>query len=343
MEEAHWVVNQMQALRLAEGLPYRDMAVFYRINSLSRSMEDALRHARIPYRIVGGIRFYERAEIRDMLAYLRLAVNPANDLALLRVINKPRRGIGKVALENLRRRALDEKISLYEASRRTIEAGDLRGRAAKGLGEFLDQVDTWHKDRLETDPDDLLERILEETDYIANLGDPHSLDAITRRENIGELKSTLKEWSREEDEEAKAGLPALDAWLEDMALTTSSDTAVGTSEGVSLMTIHCAKGLEFTAVFVVGLEEPLFPLARAIEEQGNAEEERRLFYVAVTRAKERLFVTHCRARLLYGQDALNPPSRFLFELPEDLFEGGKKPSATMTPLYVPPWARERDT
>jgi len=320
LEEAVWVAERIQSVHLHQNVPYRDIAVFYRINSLSRAIEDALRYAQIPYRIVGGIRFYERREIRDLMAYLRLAVTPGNDLAMTRVINVPKRGLGQVTVDKLRRRALAANSSTYAAAREAIAEGELRGKATAQLGSFLDQIDGWNRVAADTPPAKLLKRILKETNYQEEeLGDPHSLDALTRLDNIQELLSTLAEWTKANPDRN------LGDWLEQITLTTSSDTETGQEDGVSLMTIHCAKGLEFDTVLVIGMEEPLFPLARAIDEQEDAEEERRLFYVAVTRAKRRLVLTHAQVRMYYGEDSMNPPSRFLFEVPAALFEDGKGP------------------
>ncbi len=317
--EADWVASQIEALHLAQGSPYNQFAVFYRINSLSRAIEDALRYRRIPYRVVGGIRFYERKEIRDLVSYLRLAVNPATDVALQRVINTPHRGIGDTTQQRLRQFAMAHNLTLYPAARQAIDTDELRGKAAERLGEFLDQIDQWHALHDKEEPADLLKRILKDTDYIEELGDPDRLETISRVNNIEELTSTLAEWSKEFKEGHIAD------WLDQVALLTPSETSEGNRDGVSLMTIHAAKGLEFDNVFMIGLEEPIFPLARAIDQQGDAEEERRLFYVGVTRTRRRLHVTHTRSRLVYGSDTMNPPSRFLYEIPRDLFSDAKGP------------------
>jgi len=328
-EEADWVVERIKTLRGAVGIPYSEMAVFYRINSLSRAVEDALRYAKIPYRIVGGIRFYERKEVKDLMAYLRLAESPSNDVAFLRVVNVPKRGIGKSTVENLAACARVEKMPLYQAARRLVEKGELAGRKAQVVQEFLGQIQAWNHVHSELRPQTLLKRILDDTRYIdEELGDPQTLEAITRRENIDELDNVLGEYGRA-NPKARIG-----DWLEEIALTASSDTEQGEMDGVSLMTLHCAKGLEFDAVFIIGLEEPLFPLARSVDAQGDDEEERRLFYVGITRARKRLAFSHAISRFAWGQDNFNAPSRFLFELDPGVFAEGQAPSrkAAASPL-----------
>ncbi len=325
-DEAQWVVDRIREWRKEENIPLREFAVFYRINALSRATEDALRRARIPYRIVGGLKFYERKEIKDLLAFLRLAVNPENDVAFLRVLNVPRRGLGKAKIEAIVARATRERRSLYEAARALLAEGEIRGAAAGALGAFLDLLGAWRAIHASMPPGDLLKRVLADTRYIEEeLGDPKSLEAITRTENIKELQATLNDFQKANPD---AGILA---WLEEMALTTASDTSEGDSEGVSLMTLHSAKGLEFNVVFLIGMEEGLFPLQRSIDEQGHDEEERRLFYVGITRARRRLALSCAISRHTYGAAAFNLPSPFLQEINPELFERGESPGECSRP------------
>jgi DNA helicase-2/ATP-dependent DNA helicase PcrA len=338
-EEADWVVQRIREWHQAENTPYREMAVFYRINALSRVFEDTLRKERIPYRVVGGIRFYERAEVRDVISYLRLAVNPNSDVSFLRVVNVPRRGIGESTLDLLREFADRERLPLAQAARQMIDGEQLRPAPARGLEQFLALTQQWHQASETTPPDALLKQILKDTAYMDNqLGDTKQLDAITRRENVEELVNTLAEWKKDHPQ------GRIGDWLEQMALTSSSEMSEGQQEGISLMTLHAAKGLEFDTVFLVALESGLFPLQRAVDAaSGSLEEERRLFYVGVTRARRRLVLSHATTRMMHGQEMYTTPSPFLREITPEVLEAVKLPRSSGSSSYgssrFDPWSR----
>lgn len=310
-EEAALVVETLRWLRSVCGLRYRDMAIFYRINALSRLFEDMLRRARIPYRVVGGPRFYDRAEIKDLIAYLRLIVNPHEGLSLARVINRPRRGIGEKSFSQIVSGADERGLLIWDYLPEALKAGILPKKAAAGLTDLIEAIGRWRGLAGDERPGGLLRRVLDETGYEAALGDPRSLEGLTRRENVAELERAVEQFEQE-----RPGA-TLEEYLEKVALMSPVDELNEDEDGVSLMTLHCAKGLEFPAVFLTGLEEGIFPSPRAVEE-GHLEEERRLFYVGVTRARDRLFLSRADSRTLYGRVQYNPPSLLLHEIPAHL-------------------------
>jgi DNA helicase-2/ATP-dependent DNA helicase PcrA len=310
--EAREIVTQVEQMHY-EGLPYEEMAIFYRVNALSRVYEEALRDARVPYRVIGGVGFYDRAEIKDLLSYLQLVANPGHTPALLRVINKPARGIGKTAFANLVRYCTDRRITLFEAimdAGRLSEAG-LKGRAASGALDLARLVTEWTLLSKTATLRQLAEAIVRDTNYMESLGDPKSLEALSRTENIQEFLGALDEYTKENVD------ASLDIYLERVALRSADEKDVPNA-GVSLMTVHNAKGLEFDVVFIVALEKEVFPNARALRDQGHAQEERRLFYVALTRARKRVYVSHVQRRLMYGAQQWPTPSIFFHEIPKHL-------------------------
>ncbi len=321
--EAAFVVDQIKKLRLAEGIPYSETGVFYRINALSRSVEDRLRAEDIPYRVIGGIKFYDRLEVKDVLAYLQTVANPESGLALSRIINKPKRGIGDVTLRKLESFALHRGIPLCATLTNDEALALVSKKASKTLRDFSGMIEDWRRDTDKLPLGDLAQKIMEDVGYIESLGDAASLEAITRSQNIDELLASMREYEKTADS------PSLSDYLEMIALTSSVDEMDDRDDVVSLMTLHAAKGLEFRAVFMIGLEEGLFPSPRAIAERGNIEEERRLFYVGVTRAKERLYVSAARIRQLYGRDNWTTPSVFLHEMENDLCESVEDAEAAM--------------
>ncbi|MBN1475706.1 UvrD-helicase domain-containing protein [Candidatus Sumerlaeota bacterium] len=295
------------------GTPLREIAIFYRVNALSRIFEERLAAADVPYRIFGGVRFFERREIKDLIAHLDLVENPENSVALLRVINVPRRGVGEKTLRGLVKEADRRGVSLWQALRQMVHEGKLRGKAGNALRAFVDQIDDWRESVSTLGLPGLLDRILEDTDYAAHLRKSDPLSAAGRVENIEELGQSLAEY-----EQGRA-TATLGGYLERVALTTATDDYDPDEECVNLMTLHCAKGLEFDVVVIVGMEEPIFPNRRAVEEQGRGlEEERRLFYVGLTRARKRVFLTHAMTRFLHGQTQRNLPSAFLGEIPREV-------------------------
>jgi DNA helicase II / ATP-dependent DNA helicase PcrA len=312
-DEAAQAVDAMVWLRRVGGRPWRDMAVFYRINALSRSFEDQLRQAGIPYRVIGGIKFYDRAEVKDLLAYLRLCVNPRDGVALSRVINKPPRGIGEKTLATLFNEAVRRGDALWD---RLVEAGqaEMSGvsrKARAGMANLARLVGEWGEFAANHAPHETLECILRDTGYEESLGQGDDIDTISRQENVGELVTALEQFHEDRPE------AALEDFLERVALINAADD-VTDEDCVSLMTLHCAKGLEYGAVFLAGMEDPIFPSKRAVMEQQSMEEERRLFYVGITRARDLLFLSRADSRMHYGRSAYNTPSLFLSEVPGEL-------------------------
>jgi DNA helicase II / ATP-dependent DNA helicase PcrA len=312
-DEAQWVAHTVRSLK-RDGMRYGDVAVFYRTNAQSRAIEEAFMRAGLPYKVVGGTRFYDRREIRDAISYLRAAANLADEVSIKRVLNVPKRGIGEATVAKLDTWAAAAAQPFVEALRRPDEAG-VSGTAVKGLRAFVDLLDELVA-RLADGPAAVLQHALERSGYLAELEAEHSVEAAGRLENVSELIGSAQ------------GFETVDAFLEQIALVADAD-AVDTLDAdapggprddskVILMTLHTAKGLEFPAVFLVGLEEGVFPHVRALTEPDELEEERRLAYVGITRARQRLFVSHAWTRTLFGSSQYNPPSRFLDEIPAEL-------------------------
>ena len=311
-EEAGWVAQTVRSLR-GQGLDYGDVALFYRTNAQSRVLEDALRRASIPYVIVGGVRFYDRREIKDLLAYLRLAVNPADDVAFRRAIAAPSRGIGKATLDRLADSARTRSLSLLSAS--ASPPADLTAKARRGLEDFSRLIRRLAEGRGSMTVPALIDEVAGSSGYRDALKAERTAEADARLENIEELVAASEEFvvSRE-----LAGDPdaPLEAFLDSIALVADVDALDDADEGVTLMTLHSAKGLEFPAVFLTGLEEGVFPHSRSMDDSEELEEERRLFYVGVTRAEQRLWLSYALHRRIQGY-GVGEPSRFLLEVPED--------------------------
>ncbi len=330
-EEARWVLRAMQELH-DDGIPYREMAVFYRINAQSRVFEEVLRAARVPYVVVGGMRFYERAEIKDVLGYLRLLVNPDNDVDLVRVINTPPRGIGKTTIERLLARAHREGTSAFSALGRSLaDSGDLSAPARRKLAEFHKLLIGWQSRPKDLPPLAIAEIVLAESGYRAALEAEDDAEADARLENLRELLGSISEF------ETEAAEPTLTNFLELVTLQTAGDEQ-SDEDRVTLLTVHAAKGLEFRVVFVTGLEEDVFPYRRMGGGDGgdddpeeDLEEERRLCYVAITRAKERLVLSCAARRRLFGTERVGAPSRFLAELPHEIVR--ERPIRARAPAY----------
>lgn len=314
LEESFAVTDTIEELVAHRGYSYQDFGVFYRISALSRIFEDRLRQRNIPYRVIGGMRFYDRAEIKDMLSYLQLAQNPGNSMALLRVINTPKRGIGSKTVQMVVDLARREQISEFEAMERAAREGMVGGSAARNMTIFARQVRDWNEFAKTGKTSDLLKRILQETEYVENLGDQESLEVRARRENLEELVNAVVLFERENP------LSVLQDYLENVSLMSATDNLNAGEQAASLMTLHAAKGLEYKVVFIVGMEDTIFPNARAVMEDRDIEEERRLFYVGVTRAREILVITRSDSRVLYGNVRYNLPSAFLAELPVEIIE-----------------------
>jgi DNA helicase-2/ATP-dependent DNA helicase PcrA len=308
-DEAAWVVGRVR--RLESSVPFEGMAVLYRTNAQSRQLEEAFRTERIPFQVVGSVQFYARKEIKDLMAYLRLAANPRDDVSFRRVMNTPARGIGGASLAALEQLAADHGLTLLEAAARALDGHLVAGRPAGGLRSLLALMGELAS-RIETDTvPALLERILQGTRYEAHLEQVYGALATERMENVRALISAAVEYAEEND-------PAtLQGFLDRTALVADADE-VGARPGVTLMTVHNAKGLEFPVVFIVGLEEELFPHAMSGGAEDDLEEERRLCYVAMTRARERLLLAHAEFRRLRGALLSSRPSRFLEEVPAEL-------------------------
>jgi DNA helicase-2/ATP-dependent DNA helicase PcrA len=309
-DEAAFVVDAIQTAK-AGGTDLREVAVFYRIHAQSRVLEDALRAANLPYQIVGGMKFYDRAEVKDALAYLRLLVNPASDVDLARVVNVPARGIGQTTVDRLTAWATLKGVPLYEALAHTGEIGDLGAAARKkltGFRELLERLRALH-----VPPSELVEVLLTETGYVEALEKEDTAEADARIENLRELVSSLKDY--EVEAEAAGEAPSLAGFLERVTLVSDVD-AMKDASRVVLMTVHGAKGLEFERVLLTGMEEEMFPYKGTDPaERDELEEERRLAYVAITRARHDLVMTHTQMRQIFGTTRWNRPSRFLGELP----------------------------
>jgi DNA helicase II / ATP-dependent DNA helicase PcrA len=311
-EEAGWVAQTVRSLR-GQGLDYGDVALFYRTNAQSRVLEDALRRASIPYVIVGGVRFYERREIKDLLAYLRLAVNPADDVAFRRAIAAPSRGIGKATLDRLADSARTRSLSLLSAS--AAPPADLTAKARRGLEEFSRLIGRLAEVRGSMTVPALIDEVAGSSGYRDALKAERTAEADARLENIEELVAASEEFVASQELAGSPDAP-LEAFLDSIALVADVDALDDTDEGVTLMTLHSAKGLEFPAVFLTGLEEGVFPHSRSMDDSEELEEERRLFYVGVTRAEQRLWLSYALHRRIQGY-GVGEPSRFLLEVPED--------------------------
>ncbi len=313
-DEARELAHQIRGLR-AQGGKLSDVAVFYRANFMQRALETALRQSNLAYQVVGGVEFYSRREVRDLISFLRLAINQRDDIAFRRVVNVPARGIGETSLTRLAEFASARGLSLCEAVRLDEALAQIRGRAKKGLAEFGRMLDALEELR-EVGAAVAIDLVLGAIDREAWMRAMDDGGGTEDREaNIDELSTHAAEFDRMHPD---AGLRG---FLEEIALVSEVDGMEEGAEKVALMTLHAAKGLEFPNVFIVGVEEELLPHARAIAE-GGEEEERRLFYVGLTRARERLFLSWARTRLFFGESRWNRPSRFLEEIPEELVEGG---------------------
>ena len=303
-DEARWVNDQIQRLR-DEHYRYGEVAVFYRTNAQSRAVEEELTRRNIPYKVVGGTKFYERREIKDLLAYLRAIANAADEVSLKRIVNVPRRGVGDTSVARLDAWAASHGASFGDAMSEAEMAG-VTGKALGGLTELNRLLGEWRESGLP--PGELLGRVLDQTGYLHEIEAEHTIEAAGRVENIQELMGVASEYVE------------LDVFLADVSLVADADDLEDKEPGVVLMTLHTAKGLEFPAVFMIGMEEGVFPHLRSLGEPDELEEERRLCYVGITRAQKRLYLTNAWCRSLWGQTQYNPPSRFLREIPEHLTE-----------------------
>jgi len=318
-DEAQFAVREIIEAVRAAGRPYRDFAIFYRTNAQSRPLEEELLAHDVPYTLVGGVRFYARAEIKDVMAYLRVATNPADSIALRRIVNNPPRGIGRATVEKAARRAEERGVPLLEGLRELVGAG---GRAGQRVAAFLELADALARDLPALAPAEAIGQVLERTGYLRHLEEQRTPEAEGRLENLRELLAGAEHFAWANVEAAEGDdRSALQLFLEDVALVADVDRWDDRSDRVTLMTAHAAKGLEFPVVFVTGLEEGIFPHAAAARDDDGIEEERRLCYVAMTRAMERLVLSCAAERRRYGSRSYQVPSRFLSEIPPKVLDG----------------------
>ncbi|MFM2436120.1 MAG: ATP-dependent helicase PcrA [Actinomycetota bacterium] len=303
--EANWAISQLKQMHETDTRQWREMAVFYRTNAQSRVLEESLMQSGVPYKVIGGTRFYDRREVKDALAYIRSAANPLDEVSLKRILNVPKRGIGDTTVDRIDAFAAKEQVSFAIALRRAQDAG-VGGAAAKGIATFVALIDDLES-RLKQGPGAVLRHALEASGYFKELEAEDTVESAGRYENLSELIGSASEFMQ------------VDEFLEQVALVADTDQ-LDSDNHVTLMTLHAAKGLEFPVVFIVGMEEGIFPHSRALTDQNELEEERRLAYVGITRAKERLLLSHAWSRNLYGSKQFNPPSRFLDEIPSELLQ-----------------------
>lgn len=338
-DEGRWIASEIEHQH-GEGMSYNQIAVFYRTNAQSRMLEDMLMRAGVPYRLIGGTRFFDRAEIRDVMAYLNLVVNPANDVAAHRVINVPKRGIGKTTVEHIDYVARETGITFLQAAELCIADDQIRSATRKAIAEFVALI---HEAQgYASDLRKVVEAIVDKAGLIRVLEAENSDDAAGRIENIQELFGVVDEYAQTHDDadalfepptaedapEADDEPPvrtfqanSLPDFVEWVTLRTDMDTVAEDGEAITMMTIHAAKGLEFDCVFVAGMEESLFPHGNSSQDSQGLEEERRLAYVAITRARKKLYLTNAFTRQIFGQSSANPPSRFIGEIPLELRKG----------------------
>ena len=331
-DEGRWIAGEIER-RHAEGLSYEDVAVFYRTNAQSRMLEDMLLRAGVPYRIVGGVRFFDRAEIRDVMAYLTLVVNPADDIAAKRVINVPRRGIGKTTIERIEQFGREMGLSFMDAAELVVADPEVRAATRNAVAEFVTLLKTART--YEGELRRVIEMIVDQTGLIAALEAENTDEARGRVENIREFMGVVEEFSQTHaDDDALYDAPtaapageeparvlrgnSMADFIEWVRLRTDLDKVAEGDPAVTLMTVHSAKGLEFDCVFVGGMEESLFPHMNSIGDAASIEEERRLAYVAITRARKKLYLTCAQQRQIFGQTSSNPTSRFIQEIPAEL-------------------------
>ena len=315
-DEATYIVTQIEHLKREEYYKYSDFAILYRMNTQSRAIEDILRRENVPYKIVGGLKFYERKEIKDIIAYLRLIQNSADNLSLKRIINEPKRGIGKTSLDKVEALAEQNGTSMYEVIKHADQYG--LNRVYLNSREFVNVIEELKDKKDKLVISELIKTTLKKTGYTKALEEENTIEAENRIENLEEFLTVAIEFEEEYAENS------LSQFLEGITLSSDIDNVEEDEDSVTLMTLHSAKGLEFPVVFLVGMEEGIFPGYKSISEPKELEEERRLCYVGITRAKEHLYLTCSKQRTIFGSTSYNPVSRFLKEIPEDLLEGYKE-------------------
>lgn len=327
-DEARFVAERIQEI-VNEGKAHKDMAVLYRTNAQSRAVEDQFVRKGIPYRLFGGVRFYERKEIRDILSYLKVLANPADTIALRRIINVPKRGIGEASIDKVVFFAEENNLSLFEALGRLDEITELKTRASK-FRDFYQIITSLQADTGNLSAAELIDTVVKRSGYFQSLMTEGTEEALSRLQNIDEFVNKAVEYDKTNPEGGLAG------FLEEVALVADIDGYEAGDDAVVLMTLHSAKGLEFPYVYMIGMEEGMFPTFRAVMYGGekDIEEERRLCYVGITRAREELFMTHAKSRMQHGITQYNPPSRFLKEIPQDLVDMPTRQVSDMAKKYA---------
>ena len=331
-DEAGYLVDEIERLK-DEGFNLADFAVFYRTNAMSRVIEDVFVRRGVPYTVVGSVKFYDRKEIKDTIAYLRALVNPSDEVSVKRIINEPRRGIGNTTVAHIDRYSQAKKISFFEGLQQAVDIPQLNSRAQKLILEFVGLVDGLRQKTEEGGVEAGVQAVLDDTGMLANLETEGTIEAMGRVENLRELVGVASEFESsnegaiiaDEEFDALDNLRRLEIFLESTALVADIDEWDEGAGAVTLMTLHTAKGLEFPAGFIAGMEDGVFPHMRSLGDPDELEEERRLAYVGITRAQDRLYLTSAWSRTLFGGSSYNPPSRFLKELPEQLMtKAGKR-------------------
>jgi DNA helicase-2/ATP-dependent DNA helicase PcrA len=328
-EEGVYVARVMRDLVERGDKSWGDFAILYRTNAQSRAFEEVFLHFRVPYKIVGGVRFYDRKEIKDVIAYLRVLSNPFDSVSIKRIINTPPRGIGQGTIAQLEDYARQSSASFWEVLQHGGQSGMLSPRARTAVHSFVIMLDDLRNEHLDMTVTDLTQQVLRRSGYIDDLTNDRSPEAQSRLENVQELLSVTTRY----DSEAES--PTLTGFLEQVSLVSDLDSLVAGQEAVTMMTLHSSKGLEFPVVFLAGMEENIFPHSRSRESDKDLEEERRLCYVGITRAKDQLHLTHASRRTLMGSLSANPPSRFLREIPSELFAPGSRSSARAVARVAP--------
>ncbi|MBS7578031.1 MULTISPECIES: DNA helicase PcrA [unclassified Enterococcus] len=317
-EEAEFIVSQIQLLQEA-GKSLNDFAVLYRTNAQSRIIEEIFLKSNISYTMVGGQKFYDRKEIKDVIAYLNILANPSDSISFERVINSPKRGVGGVSLAKMREYADIYGQSMLETAANAIMAG-LKGKTATAVSQFAMLIAELMADLDQLSITEIVEKVLDQSGYLQDLKNQNNLESQTRLENIQEFLTVTQNFDKTDDGSDASGQDKLARFLNDLALVSDLDEVEESAQQVTLMTLHAAKGLEFSIVFLIGMEEGIFPLSRASEDESELEEERRLAYVGITRAEQRLYLTNASSRTLYGKTNYNPASRFLEEIDEQYIQ-----------------------
>jgi DNA helicase II / ATP-dependent DNA helicase PcrA len=328
-EEARWVAAEIERLGEEHGVGRADIAVFYRTNAMSRVLEDTLVRYEVPYQVIGGTKFYDRAEVKDAVAYLSLLLNPADQVSFLRVINSPRRGIGNTTQGRLASYANTAGLTIWEVAERAEEVPGLSAGAVKNVTRFFATMELL-KARVDSGAAvaDVVQAVLSESGYVEALEAERTVEAEGRIENLDAFTEAAAEFDLNREQEGESEVPPLEEFLQQISLLSDQDSIEEEQDLVTLMTVHNAKGLEYDTVFVIGCEDGTFPHMMALEE-GGEEEERRLCYVAITRARQRLYMTWTRERRLFGRSERNLPSRFIDELPIELTERHASVSSTV--------------